>query len=59
MLVYVIQGVKIKGNEFKWYYNDLNIARFEFDITKCVSQYMVLSKEDCGLYEQLDLYYRG
>lgn len=57
--MYVIQGVKIKGNEFKWYYNDLNIARFEFDITKCVSQYMVLSKEDCGLYEQLDLYYRG
>lgn len=57
--MYVVQGQKLRGNSFKWYYEDLNIAKFEYDITKCVSSFIVLSKEDCGLYEQLDLYVRG
>ena len=57
--MYVVQGQKLKGNSFKWYYEDLNIAKFEFLITKCVSSFIVISKENEGLYEQLDLYVRG
>ena len=56
--MYVIQGMKRSGKEVNKTYDDLNVAKFEFECMQLnnISQYLVLYKvEDTGM-EQLDLY---
>lgn len=50
MALYFIEGKKNRGlrKEFTKYYNDLNVAKFEFDCSKCVSEYVTL-------YQRIDL----
>lgn len=56
--MYVVEGKKLKGNSFRWTYKDadINIAKFEYDVTQLVSSYVVLAEEKEGLYNQLDVY---
>ena len=56
--MYVVEGQKLKGNSFKWTYTDINVAQFEYNVTKIVSAYVVLAEENEGLYNQLDIYVR-
>lgn len=56
--MYVIQGMKTRGKEVNKTYDDLNVAKFEFECMQLnnISQYLVLYKVECTGMEQLDLY---
>ena len=54
--MFVVEGMKLKGNSFKWTYTNKDVAVFEYGITQCVSAYIVLAEEKEGLYNQLDIY---
>ncbi|MGL5715200.1 MAG: hypothetical protein ACRCX2_19440 [Paraclostridium sp.] len=56
--MYYLVGKRISGQDIRKKYNDINVAKFEFDATKCVSEYLVLSEENTG-YKQLDIYVKG
>ena len=56
--MYTVEGMKLKGNSFKWTYTDINVAQFEYNVTQLVSLYVVLAEEKEGLYNQLDVYYK-
>lgn len=56
--MYTVEGMKLKGNTFKWTYTDINVAQFEYNVTQLVSLYVVLAEENEGLYNQLDVYYK-
>lgn len=56
--MYYLIGKRKSGQEIRRSYDNINIAKFEFDVTKCVSEYLVLSEETNG-YKQLDLYVKG
>ena len=56
--MYVIQGMKTRGKEVNKTYDDLNVARFEFEYMQLnnISQYLVLYKVEGTGMEQIDLY---
>ena len=54
--MFVVEGQKLRGNTFKWTYENKNVAMFEYDISKVVCSYIVLAEEKEGLYNQLDIY---
>lgn len=53
--MYYLRGKRKNGVEINREYEDINVAKFEYEVTKCVSDYLVLSDERKG-YIQLDLY---
>lgn len=59
--MYKLQGMRLKGIEIDREYTDLNVAKFEFDVTKCVSSYLVLYKAINGSdeLEQLDIFVKS
>lgn len=56
--MYHLVGKRTNGKDIRREYENINVAKFEFDVTKCVSEYLVLSEESSG-YKQLDLYVKG
>ena len=56
--MYLIQGMKTSGKEVNKTYDDLNVARFEFEYMQLnnISQYLVLYKVEGTGMEQIDLY---
>ena len=54
----IIQGMKTSGKEVNKTYDDLNVAKFEFECMQLnnISQYLVLYKTEGTGMEQLDLY---
>ena len=56
--MYIIQGMKTSGKEVNKIYDDLRIAKFEFECMQLnnISQYLDLYKVDNNEIEQLDLY---
>lgn len=56
--MYIIQGMKTSGKEVNKTYDDLNIARFEFECMQLnsISQYLALYKTEGTGMEQIDLY---
>ena len=56
--MYIIQGMKTSGKEVNKIYDDLKVARFEFECMQYnnISQYLVLYKVEGTGMEQLDLY---
>ena len=56
--MYKIQGMKTSGKEVNKTYDDLNVAKFEFECMQLnnISQYLVLYKTEGTGMEQLDLY---
>lgn len=54
--MFVVEGMKLKGNSFKWTYTNEAVARFEYGISQIVCAYIVLAEEKEGLYNQLDIY---
>lgn len=57
--MYKIEGLRLNGNEFKKEYIDKNVALFEFDVTRNVSQYLVLYEIKGNSMQQIDLYIGG
>lgn len=57
--MYVVEGLKLRGNSFKWTYTNKNVAEFEFSISQAVCAYIVLAEEKEGLYNQLDIYIKN
>lgn len=59
MALYFIEGKKNRGlrKEFTKDYDNLNIAKFEFDCSKCVSEYVTLYKRiDIENVKQIDIF---
>lgn len=56
--MYKIQGLKVSGREVNKTYNDLNIARFEFECMQQnnISKYLVLYEVENDNLKQIDLY---
>ena len=56
--MYIIQGMKTSGKEVNKTYNDLNIARFEFECMQQnnISKYLVLYEVENDSLKQIDLY---
>ena len=56
--MYIIQGMKTSGEEVNKTYDDLKVAKFEFECMQLnnISQYLVLYKIEGTGMEQLDLY---
>ena len=56
--MYKIQGLKASGREVNKIYDDLNIARFEFECMQQnnISKYLVLHEVENDNLKQIDLY---
>ena len=56
--MYRIQGLKTSGREVNKTYDDLNIARFEFECMQLnnISKYLVLYEVENDNLKQIDLY---
>ena len=56
--MYKIQGLKASGREVDKTYDDLNVARFEFECMQLnnISQYLVLYEVENDNLKQIDLY---
>ena len=55
---YIIQGMKTRGIEINKKYDDIRVARFEFECFQLnnISQYLALYEVDNGVMQQIDLY---
>ena len=56
--MYKIQGLKSSGREVNKIYDDLNVAKFEFECMQLnnISKYLALYKVENDSLKQIDLY---
>lgn len=54
--MFVVEGVRIRGDSYRRVYSDYKIAKFEYEAIALVSNYTVLSDQCNGLYKELYLY---
>ena len=56
--MYIIQGMKTSGKEVNKTYDDLNVAKFEFECMQLnnISKYLALYEMENDNLKQMDLY---
>lgn len=57
--MYRIEGLRKSGKEFVNELSDYNIAKFEYDCVKCVTQWVTLYEVNGDNMNQLDVYIGG
>lgn len=57
--MYRIEGLRKSGKEFTNELSDYNIAKFEYDCVKCVTQWVTLYEVNGDNVSQLDVYIGG